>query len=94
MVGHRFKLGQVVTAHAPGVPAGPYAIIRLLPLVGKDPHYQGRSEDGIVRALLESQIRAVPEASGVQEIDEAPRLPERGHIRNAERSVAPMRRQE
>ena len=57
MAQHRFKLGQVVTAHALGVPVGPYVIIRLLPLVGNDPHYQGRSDTGTVRALLESQIR-------------------------------------
>ena len=59
---HRFKLGQTVTAHAPSVPVGPYVIIRLLPLVGNDPHYQGKSEAGTIRALLESQIREVAEA--------------------------------
>jgi hypothetical protein len=58
---HRFQLSQTVTAHAPGVPIGPYVIIRLLPLVGNDPHYQGRSEVGTIRALLESQITHVPE---------------------------------
>jgi hypothetical protein len=58
---HRFKLGQKVTAHALGVPVGPYVIIRLLPLVGNDPHYQGRSDAGTVRALLESQIREAAE---------------------------------
>ena len=46
-------------AHTPGIPVGPYAIIRLLPLVGNEPHYQGKSDGGTVRALLESQIREV-----------------------------------
>ena len=46
MAAHRFKLGQKVTAHALGVPVGPYVIIRLLPLVGNDPHYQAKSEAG------------------------------------------------
>ncbi len=59
MTYHRFKLGQTVVAHAPSIPSGPYVITRLLPLVGKEPHYQGKSENGVVRALLESQIRAV-----------------------------------
>ena len=57
MAQHRFKLGQLVTAHTLGVPVGPYVIIRLLPLVGNDPHYQARSDTGTVRALLESQIK-------------------------------------
>jgi hypothetical protein len=46
-------------AHAPGIPPGPYVIVRLLPLVGNEPHYQGKSDVGIVRALLESQIMEV-----------------------------------
>jgi hypothetical protein len=54
---YRFKLGQTVVAHAPGGPVGPYVIIRLLPLVRNDPHYQGKSEEGTIRALVESQIR-------------------------------------
>jgi hypothetical protein len=54
---YRFKLGQTVVAHAPGVPGGPYVIIRLLPLVRNDPHYQGKSKEGTIRALVESQIR-------------------------------------
>ena len=54
---YRFKLGQTVVAHAPGVPVGPYVIIRLLPLVRNDPHYQGKSEEGTIRALVELQIR-------------------------------------
>jgi hypothetical protein len=54
---YRFKLGQTVVADAPGVPVGPYVIIRLLPLVRNDPHYQGKSEEGTIRALVESQIR-------------------------------------
>lgn len=59
MMQHRFKVGQTVVAHAPGIPVGPYVIIRLLPLVGSDPHYQGKSDAGTVRALPESQIREV-----------------------------------
>ncbi len=60
---HRFKLGQTVVAIAPGIPPGPYTIVRLLPLVGKEPHYQGKSEEGMLRALLETQIKAVPDGS-------------------------------
>jgi hypothetical protein len=61
---HRFKPGQTVMAHAPGVPVGPYVIIRLLRPVGNDPHYQGRSDAGTIRALLESQItEAVQDAA-------------------------------
>lgn len=64
MAQHRFQVGQTVTAHAPGIPIGPYVITRLMPLVGNDPHYQGKSDAGTVRALLESQIReADPEAA-------------------------------
>ena len=54
---HRFRIGQTVIAHAPGIPLGPYVIARLMPLVGDEPHYQAKSQDGIVRALLESQIK-------------------------------------
>ncbi len=67
MARHRFKLGQTVTAHAPGIPVGPYVIMRLLPLVGNEPHYQGKSRDGIVRALLESQIREARQPAVVSE---------------------------
>ena len=57
MARHRFDLGQTVIALAPGIPRGPYVIIRRLPLVGAEPHYHANDESGIVRALLESQIR-------------------------------------
>jgi hypothetical protein len=67
MAHHRFKLGQTVVAHAPGMPPGPYIITRLLPMVGSDPHYQGRGEGGVVRALLESQIKPVSVTSHVEE---------------------------
>lgn len=43
-------------AVANGIPAGPYVIIRKLPLVGTEPHYHAKSESGTVRAVLESQI--------------------------------------
>lgn len=40
------------------LPTGPYIIVRLLPLVGHEPHYRVRSTvDGHERALLEGQIR-------------------------------------
>ena len=60
---HRFKIGQTVEAHARGIPPGPYVIVRLLPLVGNIPHYQGKEYDGTVRALLETQIREVRKGS-------------------------------
>jgi hypothetical protein len=72
---HRFKLGQRVAAHAPSLQGGPFTIVRLLPLVGKEPYYQGKGDDGIVRALLESQIREV-------------RQPRVGEIRKRVRSGA------
>jgi hypothetical protein len=63
MVYHRYKVGQRVMA-ASGrdelLPSGPYVIVRLLPLVGHEPHYRVRSTvDGHERALLEGQIRLV-----------------------------------
>ena len=61
MPNHRFKIGEMVVAHAPAIPPGPYTIIRLLPLIRNEPHYQGRSANGVVRAFLENQIKAVPE---------------------------------
>jgi hypothetical protein len=64
---HRYKLRQNVMAHVADVPPGPYVITRLLPLVGNEPHYQGKSEDRVVRAFLESQIRAVPEGARIEE---------------------------
>jgi hypothetical protein len=54
---HRFDLGQTVIAVASGLPIGPYVIIRKLPLVGAEPHYHARSEKGVIRAVLETQIR-------------------------------------
>jgi hypothetical protein len=59
MAVHRFKIGDAVTAYAPGIPPGPYIIIQLLPLVGDEPHYQMRGGDGVVRALPEKQIRTI-----------------------------------
>jgi hypothetical protein len=60
---HRYKVGQRVVA-ASGrdglFPPGPYVIVRLMPLVGQEPHYRVRSTiDGHERALLERQIRQV-----------------------------------
>jgi hypothetical protein len=82
---HRFKLGQSVTAHSPGIPPGPYTITRLLPLVGKEPHYEGRSENGVVRALLEAQIKAVQVKSGAGEPEAATQLPEQRRSRTVSR---------
>ena len=81
MIDNRFKVGQAVTAHAPGIPPGPYVIIRVLPPVGNDPHYQGKDGDGVVRALLESQITAVPVRSPAEEAEKAPPLPKRRPIK-------------
>lgn len=81
MTGHRFKVGEAVTAHAPGFPPGPYVIVRVLPLVGNEPHYQGKDGDGVVRALLESQIRAVPVRSAAEEAEKAPPLQARQPIK-------------
>jgi hypothetical protein len=61
---HRYKVGQTVVAPS-GVrdaliPSGPYVIVRLLPLVGQEPHYRVKSTvDGHERALLEGQIRLI-----------------------------------
>ncbi len=74
---HRFRIGQSVVAHGPAIPPGPYKIIRLLPLVEKEAHYQGKSSNGIVRALLESQIRPVPEGLRI-EASVLPKRPQRG----------------
>lgn len=63
---HRFGLGQSVVAHGPGIPPGPYVIVRLLPPVGEHPHYQGKSKDGVIRALLETQIKDTASVSAVE----------------------------
>ena len=61
---HRYKVGQTVVAPS-GVrdaliPSGPYVIVRLLPLVDREPHYRVKSTvDGHERALLEGQIRPI-----------------------------------
>jgi hypothetical protein len=61
---HRYKVGQTVVAPS-GVrdaliPFGPYVIVRLLPLVDREPHYRVRSTvDGHERALLEGQLRLI-----------------------------------
>jgi hypothetical protein len=61
---HRFKVGQIVEAPSSGpyalIPRGPHVIVRLLPLVGREPQYRVRSEaDDLQRVVLESQIRRV-----------------------------------
>jgi hypothetical protein len=63
---HRFKVGQIVVAPLGGpdtlIPRGPHAIVRLLPLAGKEPQYRIRSDaDGLERVVLENQIRRVEE---------------------------------
>ena len=64
---HRFEVGQKVMAPGAGphalIPRGPYVVVRLLPIQDGDPGYRVRSEvDGHERALIESQIRAIPVA--------------------------------
>jgi hypothetical protein len=57
---HRFKIGETVRSYTPGLPPGPYVIVRLLPLVGNEPQYRVRGIEGRPeRALLEGQIRLV-----------------------------------
>jgi hypothetical protein len=59
---HRFQLGDVVASFSPSIPPGPYVVVRLLPLVGSEPHYRVKSRiDGHERALLEGQIMLVGE---------------------------------
>jgi hypothetical protein len=63
MTYHRYKVGQRVVAASgrdASLQSGPHVIVRLLPLVGQEPHYRIRSTvDGHERALLEGQIRLV-----------------------------------
>ncbi len=61
---HRFKVGQTVVAPSGGphalIPRGPHVIVRLLPLLGREPQYRIRSTvDSHERMVLESQIRLV-----------------------------------
>jgi hypothetical protein len=60
MVHYRYKVGQRVVAVSGRdalLPSGPYIIVSLLPLVGREPHYRVRSTvDGHERALLEGQL--------------------------------------
>jgi hypothetical protein len=61
---HRFKVGQIVVAPSEGphalIPRGPHVIVRLLPLVGREPQYRIRSDtDGLERVVLESQTKRV-----------------------------------
>jgi hypothetical protein len=72
MVYHRYKVGQRVMA-ASGrdelLPSGPYVIVRLLPLIGHEPHYRVRSTvDGHERALAEGQIRLVAQKPDRKEL--------------------------
>jgi len=60
---HRYAVGDVVVGRSLAVPPGPYLIVRLLPPVGGEPQYHGRSTvDGHHRSLLEGQIKAVAKA--------------------------------
>lgn len=60
MAAHRFKLGQVVVAHASlfGVPLpGPYEVTRLLPPTGMSNRYRVRSlKNGHERIVHEDDI--------------------------------------
>jgi hypothetical protein len=61
---HRFQIGETVASPSPSIPPGPYIIVRLLPLVGSEPHYRVKSTtDGHERALLEGQIKPVRQPS-------------------------------
>jgi hypothetical protein len=58
MTYHHFQVGQFITAHETGVPAGPYRITRLLPLANGVPQYRLKSVvDDLERALPENAIR-------------------------------------
>ena len=79
---HRYKVGQTVVAPSGGrdalLPSGPYVIVRLLPLVDREPHYRVRSTvDGHERALLEGQIRLIVQEPKGKETAPAKALPRR-----------------
>ena len=79
---HRYKVGQTVVAPSGGrdalIPSGPFVIVRLLPLVDREPHYRVRSTvDGHERALLQGQIRLVVQEAERQETVPAKVLPRR-----------------
>jgi hypothetical protein len=79
---HRYRVGQTVVAPS-GVrgalmPFGPYVIVRLLPLVDREPHYRVRSTvDGHERALLEGQIRLIVQEPAKKEPAPAKASPRR-----------------
>lgn len=71
---HRYAVGDVVVGRSLAVPPGPYLIIRLLPPVGREPQYHGRSTvDGHYRALLEGQIKAVVKSEAPQVVQPSAR---------------------
>jgi hypothetical protein len=79
---HRFKLGQTVVAPSGGqdalIPSGPYVIVRLLPLAGREPRYRVQSTvDGHERALLEGQIVPIVEEPDSKEAAPAKAIPRR-----------------
>ena len=60
------------------IPFGPYVIVRLLPLVDREPHYRVKSTvDGHERALLEGQIRLIVQEPANQEPAPAKASPRR-----------------
>jgi hypothetical protein len=60
------------------IPSGPYVIVRLLPLVGREPHYRVKSTvDGHERALLEGQIRLIVQEPAKKEPAPVKALPRR-----------------
>jgi hypothetical protein len=62
---HRFKVGQTVVAP---IISGPSAIVRLLPVSGRDPQYQIRSSvDCHDRVVTESQIRLADQQPSIAE---------------------------
>jgi hypothetical protein len=63
---HRFKVGQTVVAPSGGtgayIPRGQHVIVRLLPILGRQPQYRVRSTaDGLERVVAEDQITLAAE---------------------------------
>jgi hypothetical protein len=69
MMYHHFQVGQFITAHASGVPAGPYRITRLLPVASGVPQYRLKSVvDDHERTVLENAMRVARPASLVEHL--------------------------
>jgi hypothetical protein len=83
MTYHHFQVGQFITAHETGVPAGPYRITRLLPLANGVPQYRLKSVvDDLERALPENAIRMADTADLAEHLpDQRSDLPGIGRSR-------------